>query len=146
MHDSRLMSGDEKRILISSASPSWHASGVKRLTQSCKTDIVRVDAPLPLGPDNSNLTQTSGRWPLNQIHSTEKTVIRGLLELVGLLVGWLVGFHDISTIVNDLMPNLLHHIYPNPSTQEGYDTRSIFKRSLAGLNSEFSFSWTSCQG
>ena len=29
---------------------------------------------------------------------------------------------------------------PNPSARAGYDTRSIFKRSLAGLNSEFSFS------
>ena len=28
---------------------------------------------------------------------------------------------------------------PNPSAQAGYDTRSIFKRSLTGLNSEFSF-------
>ena len=29
---------------------------------------------------------------------------------------------------------------PNPSARAGYDTRSIFKRSLVGLNSEFSFS------
>ena len=29
---------------------------------------------------------------------------------------------------------------PNSSTRAGYDTRSIFKRSLTGLNSEFSFS------
>ena len=29
---------------------------------------------------------------------------------------------------------------PNPSAREGYDTRSIFKRSLTGFNSEFSFS------
>ena len=29
---------------------------------------------------------------------------------------------------------------PNPSTRAGYDTRSIFKRTLTGLNSEFSFS------
>ena len=29
---------------------------------------------------------------------------------------------------------------PNPSARAGYDTRSVFKRSLAGLNSEFSFS------
>ena len=29
-------------------------------------------------------------------------------------------------------------------TWAGYDTRSIFKRSLTGLNSEFSFSLTSC--
>ena len=29
---------------------------------------------------------------------------------------------------------------PNPFARAGYDTRSIFKRSLTGLNSEFSFS------
>ncbi len=32
---------------------------------------------------------------------------------------------------------------PNPSARAGYDTRSIFKRSLTGFNSEFSFSYTS---
>ena len=31
-------------------------------------------------------------------------------------------------------------LFTNPSAQVGYDTRSIFKRSLKGLNSEFSFS------
>ena len=35
-------------------------------------------------------------------------------------------------------------LFTNPSTREGYDKRSIFKLSLAGLNSEFSFSSTSC--
>ena len=34
-------------------------------------------------------------------------------------------------------------IFTNPSARAGYDTRSIFKRNLTGLNSEFSF-WTSC--
>ena len=29
---------------------------------------------------------------------------------------------------------------PNPSARAVYDTRSIFKRSLIGLNSEYSFS------
>ena len=33
---------------------------------------------------------------------------------------------------------------PNPSSREGYDTRSLFKRSSTGLNSEYSFSYTSC--
>ena len=32
----------------------------------------------------------------------------------------------------------------NPSARAGYETRSIFKRSLTALNSEFSFSQTSC--
>ena len=31
-------------------------------------------------------------------------------------------------------------IYTNPSAQAGYDTRSILKRILTGLNSEFSLS------
>ena len=35
-------------------------------------------------------------------------------------------------------------IFTNPSARVGYDPRSIFKRSLIGLNSEFSFSYTSC--
>ena len=35
-------------------------------------------------------------------------------------------------------------IFINPSARAGYDTRSFFKRSLTGLNSEFSFSKTSC--
>ena len=47
-----------------------------------------------------------------------------------------------------LLPNSNNSIQypylPNPSARAGYDTRSIFKRSLTGLNSEFSFSWTSC--
>ena len=42
--------------------------------------------------------------------------------------------------------NLLHSfimwliLLTNPSTRAGYDTRSIFKRSLTGFNSGFSFS------
>ena len=39
--------------------------------------------------------------------------------------------NDISIIISYL---------PNPSARVGYDTRSIFKRSLTGLNSDFSFS------
>ena len=31
-------------------------------------------------------------------------------------------------------------LFTNPSARAGYDTRSTFKRSLTGLNSEFSFS------
>ena len=35
-------------------------------------------------------------------------------------------------------------IFTNPSARAGYDTRSVFKRSLTGLNSDFSFSYTCC--
>ena len=39
-------------------------------------------------------------------------------------------------------PNHLYTftIFTNPSARLGYDTKSIFKRRLTGLNSEFSFS------
>ena len=36
------------------------------------------------------------------------------------------------------------YLYLLPTRRAGYDTRSIFKRSLTGLNPEFSFSKTSC--
>ena len=36
------------------------------------------------------------------------------------------------------------YIYPTPPPQEEYNTRSIFKWSTVGLNSEFSFSLTGC--
>ena len=43
--------------------------------------------------------------------------------------------------LTDLMRNHIYQPYlPNPSARAGYDTRSILKRSLTGLNSEFSLS------
>ena len=52
--------------------------------------------------------------------------------------------HELWTLDNllHLFWNVLI-IFPNPSAGAGYDTRSIFKRSLTGLNLEFSFSRTS---
>ena len=45
-------------------------------------------------------------------------------------------------IINYIKPynHLQIILFTNPSAWAGYDTRSIFKRSLTGLNSEFSFS------
>ena len=40
---------------------------------------------------------------------------------------------DTQTFSNILI------LFTNPSTRAGYDTRSTFKQSLTGLNSEFSF-------
>ena len=50
----------------------------------------------------------------------------------------------LSTLVGNLMPVhvYVYHIFTH--ARVGYDTRSIFKQSLTGLNSEFSFSYTSC--
>ena len=44
---------------------------------------------------------------------------------------------------NQNTQNALSYL-PNPSARAGYDTRSIFKWGLTGLNSEFSFSLTRC--
>ena len=62
-----------------------------------------------------------------------------------LTVKWFQVFFypPLIKLFNDIQ--LFAHSYlPNPSARAGYDTRSIFKRSLTGLNSEFSFSYTSC--
>ena len=37
-----------------------------------------------------------------------------------------------------------HHIYPTPPLGQDMTQGQFFKRSLTGLNSEFSFSYTSC--
>ena len=51
----------------------------------------------------------------------------------------------INEIANQLLTYKSYmYIFTNPSARAGYDTRSIFRRRLTGLNSEFSFSWTSC--
>ena len=50
----------------------------------------------------------------------------------------------ISLVAYSMANPVYIYIYisylPNLSARAGYDTRSIFKRSLTGLNSEFSFS------
>ena len=52
-----------------------------------------------------------------------------------------IGKKFIHSRYEFFSPNLKSMIlFTNPSAQAGYDTRSIFKRSSTGLNSEFSFS------
>ena len=52
---------------------------------------------------------------------------------------WYKEYSWIRKIDKDGMQSL-NIIFTNPSARAGYDTRSIFKQSLTGLNSEFSFS------
>ena len=49
-----------------------------------------------------------------------------------------------QTSVLDIIISNLMVLFTNPSARVGYGTRSIFKRSLTGFNSEFSFSLNSC--
>ena len=49
-------------------------------------------------------------------------------------------FNCVQTRDEYLIKILALVLFTNPSARAGYDTRSIFKRILTGLNSEFSFS------
>ena len=50
--------------------------------------------------------------------------------------------HGLNSTTTILLQSWLRHLilFTNPSARAGYDTRSVFKRSLTGLISEFSFS------
>ena len=61
-----------------------------------------------------------------------------LHNLPQLLTGNLVSFLYLMAYQSSWV--ILFTLFTNPSARAGYDTRSIFKRSLTGLNSEFSFS------
>ena len=55
---------------------------------------------------------------------------------------FLRALDQVRSILSDRWLGMI--LFTNPSARAGYDTRSIFKRSLTSLNSEFSFSLTSC--
>ena len=84
------------------------------------------------------------------------TVLNRLIGLVGRVFA--NGTGDLDSIPGRVIPKTLKmippcltlsnikyvSIYTNTSARVGYDTRLIFKQSLTGLYSEFSFSLTSC--
>ena len=78
--------------------------------------------------------------PLHSIHqqiNKQPTSFMGFFILFFLI-------RNIRLILFRQFVSCIYTYLPNPSTRAGYDTRSISKRSLTGLNSEFSFSKTSC--
>ena len=67
------------------------------------------------------------------------TITKGILK--GLEVLEVDGrVETIQTTALLRTDRILRHYLPNPFARAGYDSKSIFKRSLTGLNSEFSFS------
>ena len=48
------------------------------------------------------------------------------------------SIHGMTAALN--LGSQSHPYLPTPSARAGYDTKAIFKRSLTGWNSEFSFS------
>ena len=92
-------------------------------------------------------------WCLNPLNYVSRcthrlSIILGTEE--GQRVKWLkcCEYHNqdeyssLQSVENNIrnVSSTCWYYLPNPSTRAGYDTRSIFKRSLTGLNSEFSFS------
>ena len=74
----------------------------------------------------------------------EKCVLSYLLFVYLLLILNQSEYCLSDLILQSLLGIVLEDKYlPNLSSRVGYDTRSIFKRSLTGLNSEFSFFSTS---
>ena len=67
----------------------------------------------------------------------DKTLIRLTLQvkMANIYFDWYI-LQTFSGVIR----NNVYTYLPNPSAWERYDTRSIFKWSLTGLNSEFSFS------
>ena len=73
-----------------------------------------------------------------EVHAFPKVI--SLKENVIAWLGFEHGYYEFT--VQNFCYNTLKslYIFINPSARTGYDTRSIFKRILTDLNSEFSFS------
>ena len=75
------------------------------------------------------------------IHFSSLIILSVKLFLRNCFCYFLTVLWNKNHFSTDLFGTLI--LFTNPSARAGYDTRSIFKRSLTGLNSEFSFSKTS---
>ena len=53
---------------------------------------------------------------------------------------WRWQYNDLERFSAKGVGKISVILFTNPSARAGYDTRSIFKRSLTGFNSDFSFS------
>ena len=77
---------------------------------------------------------------------------RLFIKIVFMIISYLNNWPFVNDLSHEILLKPTHDytgvgqtfrniiIFTNPSARAGYDTRSIFKQSLTGLNSEFSFS------
>ena len=85
--------------------------------------------------------------PISFIHKFYKILLLTIHSFCIYIYIYIYIYKNIYIYIQSKFGNLIYiYIYisylPNPSARAGYDTRSIFKRSLTGLNSEFSFSYS----
>ena len=92
-----------------------------------KQDITTNDSEENTKQQQSDMAE---REPLQARHPT--AMVNGNLQKFEMFILYMYGGYWLTYINMSL--------FTNPSAQAGYDTRSIFKQSLTGLNSEFSFS------
>ena len=95
-------------------------------------------------------------WSLSNIKSSQVSrILLSILTVLNNAVVLMVTTRPLTSMFSSLfnsplvtVPNAPITIgiilFTNPSARAGYGTRSFFKRSLTGLNSEFSVSKTSC--
>ena len=103
-------------------------------------EIVELGGGLQIPPVKAFMDDTT-------ILSSKESTTRKMLSLMDKQMIWCrVKFkpkksRSLSLRNGKVNQNItLMVLFTNPSARAGYDTRSIFKRSLTGLNSEFSFS------
>ena len=92
--------------------------------------------------------QTSSVWAGCDTRSIFKRSLTGLNSEFSFSLFFIkyamISNYTFWQIYKSTQVHWLPYVCTNPSVWAGCDTRSIFKRSLTGLNSEFSFSSTSC--
>ena len=84
-----------------------------------------------------------GHWPWGPMAPHWEVTLISPVKKVRLFVSLTHSYFDPKRREIYCYKRLLSYL-PNPSARAGYDTMSIFERSLTGLNSEFSFSSTNC--
>ena len=115
-------------------------------------DWVKLWVELNCAPNQNNFCYTMNDSFLYSIcmeEGDEVSVLCGEKLPFDIQMTWIMVLCEFNAIGKD---NLLSRsfslvnstysliIFTNPSARAGYDTRSIFKQSLTGLNSEFFFS------
>ena len=100
-----------------------------------KIDIICIQKHRYTHTKDIKYHETGNGWSLVTVSAWENSVNAAVGG-----VGLLIGARALKTLnsIEKIQPRMI--IFTNPSARAGYDTRSIFKWSSTGLNSEFSFS------
>ena len=124
---------------------SWCVSGQEitvRVDESSQATSVALEVNGDIAEDQCWLCHDTDTQHINiaELNIPLKCIDLSLwwkAKVLHLVTDSIHTYHWINKILRGKLWKVL---FTNPSARAGYDTRSIFKRSLTGLNSEFSFS------